>query len=165
MQEQNQMRWVRIALAIALLTGGGACSQTPVEEVETRSPSTETIQPTTTKLTSEMVKLTGILIHKQWSHSVESWMAGGSDYYVLDVGDVEIEDRSAREGAILRVSDAVTEEIFAAHVGQNVEVWGEYVAAEPYVPQSPMESYPMDMNGNPLPRGAGFKVYEIQAIE
>lgn len=110
------------------------------------------------------VTLTGTVIRKPWAKTAESWMAGGSEYYVLDVGDAEVEERSAIEGVILRPSDKVLFDSFEQYINRRVEVTGEYVEARPYIPQSPMESYPTDINGNPLPTGAGFKVCEIESI-
>ncbi len=108
--------------------------------------------------------LTGTVIKKPWAKTAESWMAGGSEYYVLDVGDGEVEERSALEGVILRPSDNVSFESFEEYIDRKVEVTGEYVEARPYIPQSPMESDPTDMNGNPLPRGAGFKVCDLEIV-
>ncbi|MBK4729468.1 hypothetical protein JJD41_06260 [Oxynema sp. CENA135] len=113
---------------------------------------------------AERVTLTGVVIRKEWSQSAESWMAGGSEYYVLDVGDAEIEERTAAEGTILRGSDEVEWESFEDFVGMEVVVEGEFVAPQPYVPSSPMENYPTGMDGKPLPRGGGFKVYSIAPV-
>ncbi len=112
-----------------------------------------------------LIFLTGKVIEKPWSKTTESWIAGDSNYYVLDVGDLEIEKRSAEEGVILRASEAITFEIFAEYVGKKVEIKGEYVDSKPYQPKSAYESYPMGMDGRPLPRGAGFKVYEISVLD
>ncbi|OZH55241.1 hypothetical protein AFK68_05855 [Hydrocoleum sp. CS-953] len=111
-----------------------------------------------------LIFLTGKVIEKPWSKTTESWIAGDSNYYVLDVGDLEIEKRSAEEGVILRASEAITFENFAEYVGEKVEVKGEYVDSKPYQPKSTYESYPMGMDGKSLPRGAGFKVYEIRVL-
>jgi hypothetical protein len=113
---------------------------------------------------SEIFTLSGVVIKKPWTKNTESWNAGGGDYYVLDVGDARVRERSAEEGVILRPSDAVSMAQFEEFVGSSVEVSGEYIAAQPYVPESPMESYPTDMEGNPLPRGSGFKVYQITPV-
>ncbi|NET28428.1 hypothetical protein [Okeania sp. SIO1I7] len=113
---------------------------------------------------NSLIYLTGKIIQKPWSKSAESWVAGDSNYYVLDVGDLEIEKRSAEEGVILRVSEAIAFESFAEYVGKKVEIKGEYVESKPYQPKSVYESYPMGMDGRPLPRGAGFKVYEIRVL-
>ena len=49
-----------------------------------------------------LISLTGKVIEKPWSKTTESWIAGGGNYYVLDVGDLEIEKPSATEGVIMR---------------------------------------------------------------
>jgi hypothetical protein len=112
----------------------------------------------------QLTTLTGRIIKKPWSKTAESWNAGSSEYYVLDVGDAEIKSRSAEEGVILRSSERVSMEKFAEYVGKSVKVTGVYVPAMPYQPENPMESFPMDMNGQPLPRGSGFQVYSLTAL-
>lgn len=111
-----------------------------------------------------LISLTGKVIEKPWSKSDESWIAGDSNYYVLDVGDLEIEKPSAKEGVILRASKAINFEIFAKYIGKKVEVKGEYVDSKPYQPKSAYESYPMGIDGRALPRGEGFKVHEIRVL-
>lgn len=118
----------------------------------------------TKKETTKLITLTGRIIVKPWSQSTESWNAGGGEYYVLDVGATPVEERSAEEGVILRSSDQVSMEKFAEYVGKSVKVTGKYIPAMPYQPKNPMESFPMDMNGQPLPRGSGFQVYSLTAI-
>ena len=98
----------------------------------------------------------------------EAWMAGSNQYYVLDVGDAQIEQieqPTAAEGVILRTSDQISKEIFQQYIGQRVIIEGEYVAPKPFIPQSPMEAYPMGPDRKPLPTGGGFKVYRLQAID
>lgn len=112
----------------------------------------------------QLITLTGRIIVKPWSKSAESWNAGGSEYYVLDVGDAQVEERSAEEGVILRSSEQVSMEKFAEYVGKSVKVTGLYVSAMPYQPENPIESFPTDMNGQPLPRGSGFQVYALTEI-
>ena len=110
------------------------------------------------------VALRGKVLRKPWSKSLESWNAGGSEYYVLDVGDAQIAHRSAAEGVTLKPTDAVSADTLASMVGKQVEVSGTYVQAKPYQPSQPTEQYPMDMDGKPLPRGAGFAVTSIKML-
>lgn len=110
------------------------------------------------------VKLQGTVLKKPWSKSAESWNAGGSEYYVLDVGDAQVTHRSAREGVTLKVTDAVSAETLESMVGKRVEVSGDYVEAKPYTPEHPAEQYPTGMNGEPMARGAGFAVASITAL-
>ncbi|MEY3870974.1 MAG: hypothetical protein ACRCT1_14760 [Microcoleaceae cyanobacterium] len=110
------------------------------------------------------VELTGIIIHKNAVKNTETWIAGGSDYYVLDVGDRPITQRTAEEGVILRPSEIITEKKLAEFVGKRVKIQGIYVPSRPYIPKHSWESYPMDFQGNPLPTGGGFKVYGISLL-
>jgi hypothetical protein len=153
------MRALALGFALMLATTAAGCDRTT--EAETTGGS-ETM---TQAHNPELVTLSGVVIQKQAAKNAESWMAGGGDYFVLDVGDAEVADRSAEEGVILQPSEAVTREQLEAAIGNLVEVEGEYVEGEPYEPENPMESYPTDMEGNPLPRGGGFKVYTLTVMD
>jgi len=157
--KKNWYFWLALGLILVGGVTGSWLPQIEAKEMETA----QMKQPSNTNC-SEAI-LTGRVIKKPWAKTGESWMAGGSEYYVLDVGDGEVEERSAEEGVILRPSDNVPFESFEEYIDRKVEVTGEYVEAKPYIPQSPLESYPTDMNGNPLPRGAGFKVCEIEIVK
>lgn len=113
---------------------------------------------------SSMVTLIGVVLKKPSTMTEEAWRAGGGEYYVLDVGNSPVQERSATEGVILRPSSAVTLDSFEEYVGKQVQVQGEYLPLETYVPQSPVESYPTDLYGRPLPRGGGFQVMSIDLI-
>lgn len=92
--------------------------------------------------------LIGTLVHKRWSKTMESWDAGGSDYFVLETGD---------ETVVLQLTGPVTGEALLPLDGKKVELQGRMVEGK--VPEMPPHSqYPMDMNGGPLPTGAGFRV-------
>ncbi len=146
--------------AIALVLAGSlqGCSKPASEEIQKPSGQVKMEQE------RSLLTLTGTVIEKPWSQTVESWTAGGSNYYVLDVGDAQIAERSAAEGVILRPSEAVPFESFRDYIKKRVEVEGEYVAAQPYTPQGPWEQYPMGPDRKPLPRGQGFKVYKIKLL-
>ena len=133
--------------------------------------------------------LTGKVIKKPWVKSFESWNAGGSEYYVLDVGDQTVpgqasngqssatsshipqEQRSAREGVILRPSEAITFEDFRKYVGKRVIVTGSYLPGKPYKPtpgkieQMPISMDPMTGETVYPIRGSGFRVDKITIIE
>ncbi len=155
----NIIRLKSVALAaviIAMIPGlAVGCQPNLPEQTSANNPEAE-IQ------TGAMVILTGVVLQKPWAKTEESWRAGGSEYYVLDVGDLEVEERSAQEGVILRPSEGITLDNFAQYIGKRVEVQGKYLPLEPYVPQSPIESYPMGPDGKPLPRGGGFQVLSIR---
>ena len=120
------------------------------------------------KESQSLVTLTGTIIFKDLERRMptpEAWMAGSSQYYVLDVGEAQIEQPTAEEGVILRTSDQISQEIFQQYIGKRVIIEGEYVAPKPFIPQSPMVAYPMGPDRKPLPTGGGFKVYRLEAID
>lgn len=151
----DRIRYLKLVLVLVLLSNATGCFA--------KAPAQTQIQSTEVKMQqNKLVTLSGVVLHKPAVKNAETWMAGGGDYYVLDVGNAQIEERSASVGFILRTSETVSSDRFAEYVGKPVEIEGEYVAAQPYTPQNSIESYPMDMNGKPLPTGAGFKVYNIK---
>ncbi len=113
---------------------------------------------------ADYVTLEGTVIRKPWCKSLESWNAGGSEYYVLDVGDTLVR-RSAKEGVILRPSERVPFEVFESYRDRCVRVKGQYVQAKAYTPSSEGEQCPMDHTGAPMARGSGFVAYEITVVE
>ena len=153
-----------VAIALGLVASLVACSNPVTGRSQIESEEVNMVQ-NSQEIKDDKITLTGVVISKPWSKSYESWNAGGSTYYVLDVGDAEIEHRSAEEGAILRGSEEVNWEMFADYEGETVQVEGYFIEAQPYVPESPMEQYPIDMDGNPVPRGSGFQVYFIEILD
>lgn len=155
-------------LALAVVFAAASCasrnSDQTSDQKNDQTTDQKNVQTTDTVQSAGAVVLRGKVIQKPWSKSVESWNAGGSEYYVLDVGDAEIAHRSAAEGVTLKPTEAVSEDALASMVGKQVEVSGTYVEARPYQPSQPTEQYPMDMDGKPLPRGAGFAVESIKAM-
>lgn len=79
-----------------------------------------------------LIFLIGKVIEKFWSKSDEFWIVGDGDYYVLDVGDLEIEKFFVKEGVILCGLRVIVFEIFVRYVGKKVEVKGEYVDSKLY---------------------------------
>lgn len=108
--------------------------------------------------------LQGTVLRKEWSKSYESWNAGGSEYFVLDVGDATLKERSAAEGVILRPSQQASLDVFAKYVDKRVKVSGRFVAGKPYVPMDEGESYPLGEDGKPAVRGSGFVVSQIELL-
>ncbi|NEQ41139.1 MAG: hypothetical protein F6K40_35015 [Okeania sp. SIO3I5] len=163
MMEVNLTTWRIFSIVLSIFVGtfSGMSGYLFTKSQLSQTPSI----PMQVQESRSLISLTGKIREKPWSKSVESWVAGDSNYYVLDVGDLEIEKRSAKKGVILRASEAIAFESFAEYVGKKVEVKGEYVDSKPYQPKSAYESYPMGMDGKPLPRGAGFKVYEIRVLD
>lgn len=118
--------------------------------------------------------LTGVVVRKGWSKSMESWNAGGSEYYVLKVenGDLPSDRRTATEGVILRPSKAIPFEHFTNFVGQTVTCQGEFVAGKPYIPPKNSEEQmpspvhnPFSGEMDPPIKGSGFKVYLIEPMQ
>jgi hypothetical protein len=101
--------------------------------------------------------LVGTLVKKPWSKTLESWHAGGTEYFVVET--------EGGDSIIVRPSERVTTEALQAMVGKKVRVRGERVPYRPYQPASPMEQYPMGPDGKPAQRGGGIRVESIEAIE
>ena len=57
------------------------------------------------------IKLVSILL-KPWSKTQESWIAGGWEYFVLDVGAADIVEYSAEQGVIVRFEEDVIADRF-----------------------------------------------------
>ena len=115
-------------------------------------------------LDAKQTPLRGTVIRKSAVKSFESWNAGGGEYFVLDVGDAAVKERTADEGVILRPTESVTEHDLAGYVDRQVQVSGSYVPGKPYVPVEVGESYPMGTDGQPALRGSGFAVSAIDDV-
>ncbi len=113
-----------------------------------------------------VVALHGTVIRKEWTKTGESWNAGGSEYYVLDVGDAPIQRRSAREGVILRPSGSLPFSEFAAYTDQQVVVTGRFVSGKQYnSPPGIIEQQPVGYDGQAPIRGSGFQVHSIDVTD
>lgn len=112
------------------------------------------------------VELRGTVIRKSWTKSYASWNAGGSEYYVLDVGDARIERRSAKEGVILRPTNAVPFQAFEKFKGSRVTVRGRFIEGEPFIPlEDAADQHPQPVDpGKPVLRGSGFEIYMIETV-
>jgi hypothetical protein len=140
---------------------------------EKRSPTTEpartaatakntTSTPTTTAAAAsptaeEQRTMVGKVVKKPWSKSLESWHAGGADYFVLqpDTG----------KAIILRPSHKVSLNDLETAVGKKVRVGGTDVPYEPYKPASPTEQYPTGIDGKPIPRGGGLRAMTLEVLD
>jgi hypothetical protein len=103
---------------------------------------------------------------------MESWNAGGSHYYVLDVGGMAIPHRSARERVILRPFEGVPLSVFDQYNSQRVAVEGRFVEGGLWTPTvSSMEQHPVPplnpVTGevSPIRRGSGFQVLRISPLD
>lgn len=108
--------------------------------------------------------LEGEVMKKKFSKSLESWNAGGADYYVLAVADPESltgDRKTAKEGVILRPSKTVKYADFEKMIGKPVEVKGKFLMKKPYRPL-PNEQVPEGVqNMEVTARGGGFQVTEM----
>ncbi len=123
--------------------------------------------------TTALDTLTGVVIRKDWAKSMESWNAGGSEYYVLKIEDPALTSnkRTAREGVILHPSKAIPFQHFTNFVGQTVTCQGEFVTGKPYIPPKDSVEQMPSPTQNPFTgemeypiRGGGFKVYAIDPV-
>jgi hypothetical protein len=155
---------MRITVKILLGVVASGCAKPSNQNQGTNSPIHAEVesahvrdQPkasTNVSLASNSVTMRGLVVHKPWTKSGESWEAGGSDYYVLET----LEKRSI----ILRPSEKVTFEDLAPFAGKQVEVVGRVVEPEPWKP-SGFEQYPVGLNDEPTAtRGGGFRVEQIK---
>lgn len=117
--------------------------------------------------------LTGVVIRKEWSKSLESWSAGGSEYYVLKVdgSDLPPAARTAKEGVILLPSKTVPFAYFNSVVGLPVVCRGQFVAGERYLPPKDSVEQIPGSAVNSITReseypvvGAGFRVQVIDPV-
>lgn len=118
--------------------------------------------------------LDGIVLKKEWTKSLESWNAGGSEYYVLDTADAVVKQRTAEEGVLLVPSSEIPMEALSQLVGIRVRVTGQFTDGEPVeiTEEDQFMQRPVgfetvdDGSAGPAPtRGAGFTVHSIQRIE
>ena len=103
------------------------------------------------------------IILKPWSKTQKSWIAGGGEYFVLDVGGADIVEYSAEEGVIVRFVEDVIADCFKLLVGNKVEPTGNFIPNKP-TKVDLFSQYPVDVHGNPLPSGAGFNVHSFRLL-
>ncbi len=162
------------SILVGMLWASGGCPRSEPKHrghVE-RTGAISGIQEQASAPEAYVVVLRGTVIRKPWTKTGESWNAGGSHYYVLDVGDAVISQRSAREGVILRPSDRVAFGDFERFRDQRVAVKGRFVEGKPWTPsEGTVEQHPVSgthpVTGEvvPLLRGSGFQVFEITRLD
>ena len=150
------------SLLILLLAFLVSCKSEKVSNEKALITYSENLEPESVYRKSHII--IGTVLLKPWSKSLESWNAGGSSYYVLDVGNSEIFEYSAKEGVIIRFGAEVSDHEFKKLVGLQVELTGHYVSRKP-VQVDPHSQYPTNTNGEPLQRGSGFKVRSYRILE
>lgn len=120
--------------------------------------------------------LKGTIRHRPWSKSLESWNAGGSDYYVLE--------RSGAPGetVVLFGSATFAWDDLAKFVDKEVEIAAEYTEGTPPVreselpPEERMSQHPVFESLEPDPatgrsvryvqgRGQGYNVLTVKGVK
>ena len=111
-------------------------------------------------------RLTGVVLQKEWTKTMESWNAGGADYFVLDVGDTPVPQQTADEGVLLLPGDTISPESFKPFVGKRVEVHGRFSEGEIFVPteEDNLSQQPVADGPGQLKRKAGFIVESIELV-
>lgn len=158
---------LKTCVILGLLYTVGSCSgggQEPCTQVKRSEPPPKRTPSARTSPAS--IVLEGTVIQKLWTKTYESWNAGGSEYYVLDVGGSPVEYRTAKEGVILRPTEKVPFDVLGTYKGRRVRVVGQYVQAKPYTPSDSREQYPSALEpGGTLSRGSGFEVHGIETLQ
>ncbi|MEM6471977.1 MAG: hypothetical protein AAF802_20625 [Planctomycetota bacterium] len=145
----SHLVYVPIFASLLMIAG---CSSSEDDSIE----STPTDQST----------LVGTVLMRPWTKSIESWNAAGSEYYVLDVGDQPVKERTAKEGVLLIATSNVSTERLSELEGKRVKVLGEYHSGTPFEP-TPEEEFAQRPDvglGTENLRGAGFVVTEIEKL-
>lgn len=101
----------------------------------------------------------GTLVHRPWSKSMESFEAGGSDYFAVERG------KPGEGRVVVLPSDQVPRERLLALVGKRIEIKGDRVAPRPFVPE-PGSQYPVGMDGQPAVKavGGGLRALSVKPL-
>lgn len=94
--------------------------------------------------------LEGKLLLKPWSKTIESYCAGGSDYFVLEI--------SPQENVILKTTESQMKQMQKLQNAQ-VKIEGSYVKEEKKH-ENPMEQHPVGMNECTV-----FRVKKVKRIK
>ena len=122
---------------------------------------------------AQLHTLTGTVVKRGWTKTYESWNAGGSEYFVLLVADLENMPgpQTAQGGVILRPSQAVPFSQFERVVGTELICTGQFVNGEPFIPPDNDDlQHPLPVT-NPITgelehpiRGSGFEVHSLAPV-
>jgi hypothetical protein len=117
----------------------------------------------------DAIVVCGSIQHRPWSKTIESWNAGGADYYtiVLDSVYAARADLAGFGGSLIMrtPADASVGSDFAQWAGKHACVKGTLAESQPYVQQNPWEQFPVGANGQPLPRGSGIVVLAVGRLK
>ncbi|MEK7484430.1 MAG: hypothetical protein AABZ60_08875 [Planctomycetota bacterium] len=110
--------------------------------------------------------LQGKIVQKFWTKSMESWLAGGSDYCILDTTGFYNKENPVSRAIYLRPSEYLTYNDIRQYDGKIVEIRGVYdVPQLTITPDTMKGQYPVGPDGKPeAPAGSGdgIRVYEIR---
>lgn len=117
----------------------------------------------------------GVLIHKDWTKTKESYEVGGSDYFVLcDLDKVEKMDTTGKStcpegvGLPLKETEKISKDSMMAFVGKYMEIVGEYKenqSPSAIIKEHPHEQIVEQRMVDSLPGSAKrFEVVEIREI-
>lgn len=130
--------------------------------------------PSTSDAWAKLVDVTGKVVHKPWSKSMESWNAGGSDYCILDLsGEIKA---VAIPGKYLRSSDVVSFDKIKGFDGRRVRIIGVAdipkrkveKSAPGEISQRPIGQFPIGLDRKPVSSsgmGKGIKVFGIYPMK
>jgi hypothetical protein len=118
----------------------------------------------------DAIVVCGSIQHRPWSKSLESWNAGGADYYTLVLDSVYAAraDLAGFDGSLIMRTPAdasVGTSDFAQWAGKHACAKGTLSESQPYVQQNPWEQFPVGPDGQPLPRGSGIVVAAVGRLK
>ncbi|MGV2341551.1 MAG UNVERIFIED_CONTAM: hypothetical protein LVR18_48800 [Planctomycetaceae bacterium] len=111
------------------------------------------------------LKLSGILLKKDWTKTFESWQAGGSEYYVLQAENTPDWLRTAKEGAVLIPTEKVPATVLDKFVGRPVNVTGRYFPGTLFKAPDHLSQYPSGAVEQQYYQGKGVRLSAIASGE
>lgn len=112
--------------------------------------------------------LQGKVVQKFWTKSMESWLAGGSDYCILDITGFNNPENPVSGAIYLRASEHLSYPDIRQYDGKFVEIRGVHdVPKITVTPDTMKGQYPVGPDGKPqAPSGSGdgIRVYEIREL-
>ena len=96
--------------------------------------------------------LTGVVIKRPWSKSVQSWCAGGSDYYTI---------KYDHKYSILSFENNDLQKSVANLENRTVTICGKHIKFYKTYKPSPLQQCPVDANGDCLALCHYFHVIDL----
>jgi hypothetical protein len=114
----------------------------------------------------DVVLRTGRVEHKGWTKSFESWMAGGSDYFVLACDPSPADGKQEMERLILRPTRAHPFSSFYDLLDRRVEIHGRQAACVVFTPNYYREQVPeFHRSDGKVVTGGGLLVDSTKELE